>query len=545
MAAASSDGSGNGRSGSNDNDNNSDDVSASFTQESQELFHHLDTLQRQMAEAAAREEEEKRYAEEEQIAGAEMSLNKSKSSSNKPLLQALKSISLLTLSASRLLLWNPTATLLLPELSDALQEWYESLTPQTVQLYVRLLPTSLNEIYNVIGTTPKGQEWLSSTQHVQQAVLEMLCTTSTQNVVQNSAVGWVHVIQALNTPHARQALKSVAQVITSWQQALCTDEAQSFVLAVQDSLLKGIATAADARATSAMADLTANLSLALEQTRQDLSDERVLLEEEQRQPQQNESGDTPMSRGPAMNGNPPIPTRERSTAEAALGIPTSGSVVTMDDCNDEGSSFLILFQQKIEEHRQKLPPRRKIRQLRTTTEGNIEEEEDEDEDNSDDAWEPIIKDQGHAGAAHGGNRGTPTSITTTQPKRIRRQSKNSKKQLKIQRYMVYAGCSILVIGIMALAWFVLGLFGLYKLYTGIGHSHIQPAPVIKVVYMMPNGELSTAPPSSFSDHHFFQQHAPFDRVNVQAHHDGGSHLDGPAPLADATKKHVVELKQEL
>ena len=415
--------------------NKDDDVSASFTRESDELYRHEDV--------------------EEVLEFGDLN----ESNTPKPVLNLIRSLLKATFSASNVLFWKPTSNLLWPELSDALRECYQELTPQTLKLYLQILPVSLSKMYNVLVTTPTGQQLLHSISGTQQAALETISTESSQSCVQKGATALVSIVDALHTPQAQQALNSIATLVQSIQQAISTPQAQECVSAFTNMIWNGIETIADEQTTTAIAEVSAMLSLALEQTRLDMNYQRQELSLTPGQPSAIAS----------------------SALEMAVPHP-----------------FLELFQQRYEEKRHKLPLRRK-RHPSMPSLGN---------DDSEEEWVPI------ADAEEQNNVPIQLHHEQVKTRHGRSRRKHKGRLLKLERYALSAGLLFIILGCIAFVWIFLGCLGIYHLLTKADTAPVDHHTVIKLVYIMPNGQISTSAPPILESNQISEHHSPFDQHSI-------------------------------
>ena len=404
-----------------------DDVSASFTRESEELHRH-------------------EYEEEVLEFG---DLNES--NTPKPVLYLIRSL----LRATHILFWQPTTNYLWPELSDALKECYRELTPQTLKLYLHILPLCISETYSVLCATAAGQRFLHSHSDAMQSALETISTESSQSCVQKGATALVSIVEALHTPQTQQALNSISTIIQSIQQAISNPQAQECVSAFTHMIWNGIEAVSDDQTTTAIAEVSALLSLALEQTRLDILDQKH-----------------------AQSLHP-------------------GTQSSMEAVNLESSkhhTFPTLFQERLAEQRLALPPR-----IQTMTSMG--------EDNTREDWVLMADSEEQTKE--------PTELLLEHIRKQQRQrgKKPPKKFLKLERYALSFGFLVFIFASIFILWLCLGCLGIYHLLSIANKPSLGHSPTIKVVYMMPNGQLTHSPPAIIEGSNLIDRIASFSSAS--------------------------------
>ena len=456
----------------------------------------------------------------------------------------------ITLSATSKLLQpslHMTKSYVLPELADALSNYYHTLTPERVQLWLQILPTVLSHSIEVSAQTERGGALGTKLTTAASSGLETLSTDEVRRVILEYVTQFIKTTQALQTPEAKDALEHCAVLGCSWIDSISTSQAKQFIHDVQKAAWAAIELATDDRTTVALAQVTATLCHALEseqcvfgsssaeaeQERQKLKQETDRNEEAEWSPIVPRISSSSDIAGAPVNasqdgassstGDPSLPTvihtqtdpLATTTAsfqeERLAKNPNANSYVSATEATQ---LFMQVFEEAISTKRCETiasileKDGQSLRRIREQEEhGSCAIYDDEEEEKFLESYAQWWFPKAAAAAGAGNERGQDTLKVSSQigvGRRTRRQGGKrtmTPADAALERYIAILGCVLLSGVLFCGVWLLLGFYGLYKFVFVPDIGHVQPPPIItsqpevivriirEVVHVTPDGKL--------------------------------------------------------
>lgn len=179
-----------------------------------------------------------------------------------------------TLSTTGMLVAPPlqmTKTLILPGLLALFVDTLDAITPPRVQDWFRILSSSVHHLITVLGNTEKGQLFSTQLYIVLQDLLQAISAPESRQVLVDGMATSVKFAAALNTPEMKEFLEQLSTLGVRLLDAASSGKAKQLMQDTKDLTRKGIEMAADPATTLALAEVTAHLCHALEDTQRALN----------------------------------------------------------------------------------------------------------------------------------------------------------------------------------------------------------------------------------------------------------------------------------
>lgn len=179
-----------------------------------------------------------------------------------------------TLSTTGMLVAPPlqmTKTLILPGLLALFVDALDAITPPRVQDWFRILSSSVHHLITVLGNTEKGKLFSTQVYIVLQDLLQALSAPESRQVLVDAMATSVKFAAALNTPEMKEFLEQLSTLGIRLLDAASSGKAKQLMQDTKDLTWKGIEMATDPATTLALAEVTAHLCHALEDTQRALN----------------------------------------------------------------------------------------------------------------------------------------------------------------------------------------------------------------------------------------------------------------------------------